>query len=379
MIEASAAAKPAVTKKKVTMYTDSEKYTIGLKNVADNAKITYTSSNKSVITVKKGVVTPVGEGKASVKIKVKQNKKTYKLKVTFTVKKAAKSEDGVDDYSAETVKKSTESSLFGDERHIDSALSTGKTDTLSKSEKELYDTVVKLAKKLKGSNEYETIKNIHDHLVKNIAYPSSWSGSGVHTLNYALNEKVCVCDGYAKAFYFLCKADGIEAVLLGGEASDERGTESHAWNKVKIGSKWYSVDVTWDDPFPDDPGVVRYDYFLITDDDISRNHKWDDKGLPDAYSDDLGPVYEQYKDIEKFEKTGDALKNFKSKAVEFLTDGKRGTTFTIDFLVYSADTSFTNTLISQVQEYYYNYRCGFSYNFESAGFYGMYYHVELMK
>ena len=384
--KAGAAAKPKVSKSRVTLSVDSDKYTIELKNIADDAKITYTSSDRSVITVKKGVVTPEKAGKASVKIKVKQNKKTFKLKVVFTVKEAEKKDtdkntgSGNDDYSAEVVRKSTESSLFSDERKINEAISSGSTGKLSTDEKALYDKVISLAKKLKGKSEYETVKNIHDHLVSNIAYPQSWSGNGVHSLNYALNKGGCVCDGYAKAFYFLCKADGIESMIVGGTATDEYGTESHAWNKVKVNGKWYTIDVTWDDPFPDDPGVVRYDYFLITDEDIARNHKWDDKGIPDAYSDDLGLIYEKYKDIEKFEKTSDALKNFRNRATEFLLDANnRGTSKTLEFLVYTADTSFANTVTSQIEEYYKTYRCGFEYSFESAGFYGMYFRIKLIQ
>ena len=398
---AEAASKPKVSKSKVTLYTNSEKYVIELKNIADNAKITYTSSNRSVITVKKGVVTPKKAGKASVKIKVKQNKKTYKLKIVFTVKEAKNPNDDVqdgndnsnnnnnetdkddgndvkDDYSEDTVKKSIERSLFADERHINNAFSSGNTDKLTSDEKTLYDMVVSIAKKLKGSSDYDTVKNIHDYLVSNIAYPASWSGTGVHSLNYALNKNVCVCDGYAKAFYFLCKANGIEALIVGGDATDEHGTDSHAWNKVKINGKWYTIDVTWDDPFPDDPGNVRYDYFLIKDSDISKSHKWDDQGIPDAYSDDLGIVYVTFKDVEKFESADEALTAFKTKAKDFLEKKEWGTTLEVEFLVYSDNNSLVESIPELFDNYHISYGCGYGYNIESAGFYGMWYVLKLI-
>ena len=73
-LRANAASKPAVSKKKVTIYTDSDPYTIKVKNLSDSAAIKYKSSNKKIITVsKKGVVKPVGTGKASVKATVTQN------------------------------------------------------------------------------------------------------------------------------------------------------------------------------------------------------------------------------------------------------------------------------------------------------------------
>ena len=79
-VEVNAASKPAMQKKKVTLYTNSEPYTIQINNLAKNATVTYKSSNKKIVTVsKKGVVTPVVAGKASVKATVKQNGKTYKI------------------------------------------------------------------------------------------------------------------------------------------------------------------------------------------------------------------------------------------------------------------------------------------------------------
>ncbi|MBQ2488177.1 MAG: hypothetical protein II517_07495, partial [Ruminococcus sp.] len=39
----------------------------------------------------------------------------------------------------------------------------------------------------------------------------------------------------------------------------------HQWNKVKIDGAYYHVDVTWDDPEPDRPGLVRHTFFLLSD------------------------------------------------------------------------------------------------------------------
>ena len=45
-VKIKAASKPAVSKKKVTIYTNSDPYTIKIKNLADNATVKYKSSNK---------------------------------------------------------------------------------------------------------------------------------------------------------------------------------------------------------------------------------------------------------------------------------------------------------------------------------------------
>ena len=53
-----------------------------------------------------------------------------------------------------------------------------------------------------------------------------------------------VCEGYARALKVLCDRVGIPCVLEEGYANGA----SHMWNNVKMGSQWYAVDVTWNDP-----------------------------------------------------------------------------------------------------------------------------------
>ncbi len=373
-VKANAAAKPAAVKKKVTLYTDSPKYKIELKNVADNAKITYKSSNKSIITVKKGKVTPKSVGTAKVTVKVVQNEKTYKIKITFAVKEKLKTE--AEDYSEEVISKSNLASLNGDERDVYSALLSGKTDDLGASAKALYDSVKELASQLKGKTEYDTVKSIHDYLVRNTVY--TYGGSEVHTLNYALNMKRCVCDGYAKAFFFLCKACGLDTILIGGKAWNSDGTELHAWNKVKIGGKWYSIDVTWDDPVPDDPGTVIYDYFLIRDADLKEDHEWDDAGIPDAVSDDLGIVYQQYKDYEKYDDAESGYRYIETTLTDFAKKKVRGTSLELNILVKKGDDSFMDQCTKLLDNLHNKYGCGYSYYFESAGFYGLRCEIKLV-
>ena len=86
--KAYAASKPAAKKKNVTLYTDSDAYTIKFKNVSEDAVIKYSSSDKTVVKIKKAKVVPVNPGVATVTAKIKQNGKTYKVKVNFTVLEA---------------------------------------------------------------------------------------------------------------------------------------------------------------------------------------------------------------------------------------------------------------------------------------------------
>lgn len=53
-----------------------------------------------------------------------------------------------------------------------------------------------------------------------------------------------VCRDYADAFYAMCKVSGIPCKVCYGTV---KGGGRHAWNKVKVGKKWYWIDVTWMD------------------------------------------------------------------------------------------------------------------------------------
>ena len=81
-----------------------EKFTLNVYDVADNAKISYKTSKKSVATVsKKGVVTAKKKGKANITVTVKQNGKTYKATTKITVKTSLKPTERVARGNAELI------------------------------------------------------------------------------------------------------------------------------------------------------------------------------------------------------------------------------------------------------------------------------------
>ena len=85
-VPAKAAAADAFVVSSYTM-AKGEKWTLNVYN-ADNAKISYKSSKKSVATVsKKGVVTAKKAGSATITVTIKEGKDTYQTKTKIKVKK----------------------------------------------------------------------------------------------------------------------------------------------------------------------------------------------------------------------------------------------------------------------------------------------------
>lgn len=76
-----------------------------------------------------------------------------------------------------------------------------------------------------------------------------------------------VCEGYAKAFKYLCDRAGVNCAIVRGDADRGDGVRiSHAWNSVEIDGEWYLVDSTNNDEMDgrflligaDDPARALY-------------------------------------------------------------------------------------------------------------------------
>ncbi len=124
----------------------------------------------------------------------------------------------------------------------------------------------------------EKARAVHDWLVKNIKYDTSYKSYHIDTL---LSTRSAVCQGYAEFYYVALSEMNIQAKIIGGTARNSSSSDpvGHAWNAVKMDDgKWYYVDVTWDDPLLDghsdypDGSNMSMNYFMITEELISVNH-----------------------------------------------------------------------------------------------------------
>lgn len=71
-----------------------------------------------------------------------------------------------------------------------------------------------------GSN-YEKIKYVHNWLIDNIEYDSSYKGENTRNIYGAIIEGKVVCEGYSKAFKFLLDELEIPCIIVAGDAMNQ--------------------------------------------------------------------------------------------------------------------------------------------------------------
>lgn len=134
-----------------------------------------------------------------------------------------------------------------------------------------------IASEITNSNmtDYEKEKAIHDYLILNYKYDSQNGTipSTSHTIEGFFNTGTGVCEAYANAFNLIGLLSGLDCAVQTGKM----GAVNHAWNIVKIQGNYYHIDVTSDDPIPDEAGRIMYSYFNLSDSEISKTHTWTDK------------------------------------------------------------------------------------------------------
>lgn len=147
---------------------------------------------------------------------------------------------------------------------------------------EIVNTLIKPEMK-----DYEKELVLHDYLVNNTTYDKRlYSGNmpeDSYTAYGVLINGTGVCQGYAEAMNRLLLSSGIESIMAVGEAKDGSEWIGHAWNMVKLDGEYYHVDSTWDDPVTSDgSNKLVHSYFNITDEQMSKDHRWNREDYPEA-------------------------------------------------------------------------------------------------
>lgn len=130
---------------------------------------------------------------------------------------------------------------------------------------EMYEGYFKNALKAIGIHSkdsvYTKIKKINEYIVKEYSYNISGytlnesTSNDTRSVGRMLASKIGCCEGYARLAKVFCDYYGIECVLV--------KSKTHMWNNVKVGGKWYTLDVTWNENKKDGKGTISTnDYFL---------------------------------------------------------------------------------------------------------------------
>ncbi len=130
-------------------------------------------------------------------------------------------------------------------------------------------------------DDYQKAKFVHDYIIGSNSYDfaayelgdaiNAETEARVSSAYGALVSGDIMCAGYARAFDLIMHELGYESIFVSGEADGG----SHAWNLVLLGENFYHIDLTWDD-LDGDNAEVRYNYFCLTDEEISKTHKIDE-------------------------------------------------------------------------------------------------------
>lgn len=125
-----------------------------------------------------------------------------------------------------------------------------------------------------STSEYQKVKAICDYICENVTYDEAHYQQEIankscadplpHSTYAALMEGKAVCQGYATLFYRMALEAGIDARVITGLGNGG----AHAWNIVKLGDRYYNIDVTWFDS-------AHFDSCFLSCDENFVDHKRD--------------------------------------------------------------------------------------------------------
>ena len=131
---------------------------------------------------------------------------------------------------------------------------------------EVNNEIKPLVNKCIGLNVFDAEKILHDYLVNKSTYKDA-DAPYSHEMPGVFLYGIGVCEGMAKAFKYLCDNLEIHAGIVVGNTKEE--IVAHAWNQICLDGEWYNVDITFDANLTKSTGDVRYDYFNVTDSELT--------------------------------------------------------------------------------------------------------------
>lgn len=121
--------------------------------------------------------------------------------------------------------------------------------------------------------QIEQFKLLHDRFCRTFTY-SPLSNTARDASGPALGG-TGVCSGFTRCLKLCLDLLGIPAIAVHGYAGEFRSLptdkDRHAWCLIQIGDWWFQTDITWD-ICRSKKGDISYDYFLLSDFEMARDH-----------------------------------------------------------------------------------------------------------
>lgn len=148
-------------------------------------------------------------------------------------------------------------SLFGRTHfHFIGTYSSSQNEAMANELKEALITAINEIEVRNPASDYDTLICIYEYLQDHVAYDDQElaffrvcgksKNPQLHNAYGALVKRLAVCDGIAAAFCLIAQSLGYSCMVVGGRAAF-RTTDllEHAWNIIKIDSKYFHLDATW--------------------------------------------------------------------------------------------------------------------------------------
>lgn len=127
-----------------------------------------------------------------------------------------------------------------------------------------------------GMDDLTKQRAVYRYLQSEVAPKYANTGKDSFSIIGALIRGSCVCEGMSKTYKLLCDYVQIPSIIVTGEGIRENRPEPHAWNITRINGITAHCDITWDTI----SGAGAYDYFNLSDSEISADHSFDSTVYP---------------------------------------------------------------------------------------------------
>lgn len=138
-------------------------------------------------------------------------------------------------------------------------------------------------------NDRDILMGISDYFQRNIRYDYNDANTlkgnnpNAHSAYGAIVQNLAVCEGIAKAYSLILSYFNIRSMVVTGKAGGTFSlTPNHAWNILEYENEYYHCDITWDLCGYVDRQIYSYQYFGLDDSEMSLDHKWDLKTVPNC-------------------------------------------------------------------------------------------------